>query len=255
MKQIDITQSSGSPTVLYEEGDHAIYWLGIDEPTAFRTNTYLIRDGNEALIVDPGNRAFFPQVRERVAQIMKPEAVSGLIVCHQDPDVAASMNDWLEVNPDIRVYTTPRTQILLKHYGRTDYPYVDVEEAPELELPSGARLRFVPAPFLHFPGAFTTFDAASGSLLSGDVFASLETGDQLMAGDFDELTSNMEYFHVEYMASNIAARGFVASLDGLDIKAVLPQHGQIIGEGFVADSLQWLAGLKCGTDIIYPELS
>ena len=255
MKQIDITRVSGSPTVLYEENGHAIYWLGIDEPTAFRTNTYLIRDGNEALIVDPGNRAFFPQVRERVAQIMKPEAVSGLIVCHQDPDVAASMNDWLEVNPAMRVYTTPRTQVLLPHYGRTDYRYVDVEENPALALPSGAELKFIPAPFLHFPGAFTTFDAASGSLLSGDVFASLGTGERLMAGDFEELAGNMGFFHVEYMASNIAARGFVASLDGLDIKAILPQHGQIIGEEFIADAMQWLAELHCGTDIIYPELS
>jgi len=254
MKQIDITGLENESPALYEKDGHAVYWLGIDEPTAFRTNTYLIRDGDEALIVDPGNRAFFPQVRDRVARIMKPEEVSGLIVCHQDPDVAASMNDWLDINPDVRVYTTPRTQVLLPHYGRTDYRYADVEEAPERILPSGAVLSFIAAPFLHFPGAFVTFDASAGFLLSGDVFASLGTGSQLMAEDFDELASNMEFFHVEYMASNIAARGFVNSLNGLDIKGILPQHGQVIGEPLVGDALRWLAGLKCGTDIIYPEL-
>ena len=75
MKQIDITGASGIPTVLHEKDGHTIYWLGIDEPTAFRTNTYLIRDGSEALIVDPGNRAFFPKVRERVAQVMDPQGI------------------------------------------------------------------------------------------------------------------------------------------------------------------------------------
>lgn len=254
MEQIDITGLENAPPVLYEKDGHAVYWLGIDEPSAFRTNTYLIRDGNQALIVDPGNRAFFPQVRDRVARIIKPEEVSGLIVCHQDPDVAASMNDWLDVNPDARVYTTPRTQVLLPHYGRSDYRYVDVEEACELVLPSGAVLRFIAAPFLHFPGAFTTLDTSAGFLFSGDVFASLGSGERLVAENFEELAGYMEFFHVEYMASNIAARGFVNSLNGLAIRAILPQHGQIISEGFVADALQWLADLRCGTDIIYPDL-
>jgi len=32
MAQIDITQAFASPTVLYQGGDHAVYWLGINEP-------------------------------------------------------------------------------------------------------------------------------------------------------------------------------------------------------------------------------
>lgn len=177
-----------------------------------------------------------------------------MIVCHQDPDVAASMNDWLEINPSIKVYSSPRAQVLLRHYGRTDYDYVDTEEHAEISLPSGATLRFIPAPFLHFPGAFATLDSALHALFSGDVFASLEVGSKLLADDFDELTGNMEYFHVEYMASNIAARGFVESLAAFDIRTILPQHGQIIDGSLVAPALRWLAELKCGTDIIYPEL-
>jgi len=254
MKQVDISKATRSSPVLFEENGHAIYWLGIDKPTAFRTNTYLIKDEDIALIVDPGNRAFFPKVRDRVAKVLPPAEVSGMIICHQDPDVAASMGDWLKVNPKMRVYSSPRAQVLLKHYGRTDYGFVDVEEKPELVLPSGARLRFIAAPFLHFPGAFATFDAEAKTLFSGDVFASLNVGSKLVAEDFEGLAGNMEWFHAEYMASNIATRGFVNSLEGLDIQTILPQHGQIIGSQFVTQALAWLAGLKCGTDLIYPEL-
>jgi len=255
MPQIDITQAFDSPTVLYDAGGHAVYWLGINEPTAFRTNTYLIRDGDQAILVDPGHRAFFQQVRDRVAQILPPEHVTGMILCHQDPDVAASMTDWLEINPDMKVYTSPRAQVLIRHYGRNDYAYVDVEAKPELILPSGAHLKFVPAPFLHFPGAFATYDDMARGLFTGDVFASLDVGMRLWAEDFTELRSNMRLFHTEYMASNIATRGFTRQLDGLDIDILLPQHGYLIGGENVRLAIDWLARLPCGTDLIYPDLS
>ncbi len=255
MIQIDITEAFDSPTFLYDGGGHAVYWLGINEPTAFRTNTYLICDGDQAILVDPGHRAFFQQVKDRVAQVLPPEHVTGMILCHQDPDVAASMTDWLEINPDMKVYTTPRTQILIQHYGRSDYHYVDVEDNPELTLPTGACLKFVPASFLHFPGAFATYDATAYGLFTGDVFASLGVGVKLWAEDFIELRGNMRLFHTEYMASNIATRGFIRQLDGLDIHALWPQHGCLIGEENVPSAIDWLQNLQCGTDIIYPDLS
>jgi len=252
--QIDIA-SIKKPTVLFEADGHAVYWLGNNEASAFRTNVYLIRDGDVCLLVDPGNRSCFDQIKARVAQILPPEEVTGMIICHQDPDVAASMTDWLEVNPDMQVFTTPRTQVLLPNYGCSDYAYVDVEENSSLTLASGTVLLFVSAPFLHFPGGFTTFDKKTGFLFSGDVFASLETGTKLWAEDFNRLRGNMELFHLEYMASNVATRGFINRLDGLDVKSILPQHGNLIGSKEVQPSLNWLANLKCGTDLIYPELS
>jgi len=255
MIQIDITQSFGSPTVLYEGGGHTVYWLGINEPTAFRTNTYLIRDGDQAILFDPGHRAFFQQVKNRVAQVLPPEHVTGMILCHQDPDVAASMTDWLEINPDMKIYTTPRTQILIRHYGRSDYLYVDVEAEPALVLPSGACLKFIPAPFLHFPGAFATYDSTVHGLFTGDIFASLSVGTRLWAENFTGLRGKMRLFHTEYMASNIATRGFTRQLADLNIDFLFPQHGCLIGGEHVQLAIDWLAQLQCGTDLIYPDLS
>ncbi|MDX8411803.1 MAG: MBL fold metallo-hydrolase [Mariprofundaceae bacterium] len=255
IREIDIEQAIHEPTLLFQDGGHHIYWLGITEPTVFRTNTYLIRDGDQAILVDPGNRMYFNQVKKRVSQILPPEEVSGLIACHQDPDVIASMPDWLAINPDMQVFTSPRTQVLLPHYGQAKYRYEDVEASPELHLPSGTLLSFVPAPYLHFAGAFATYDATAKCLLSGDVFASLYAGARLWADDLEALTESMGLFHRDYMASNIAARGFVNRLDGLEIAAILPQHGSLIGGDLAGGCLEWLRELYCGTDLTYPELS
>lgn len=242
------------PTVLYENEGHAIYWLGIREERAFRCNCYLLRDGDIGIIIDPGSRYHFDQVRERVAQIMEPASLTGMIICHQDPDVAASMVDWLELKPDLTVFTTPRTQVLLPYYGKSDYDFYDVEAQPEFRFPSGNVLHFIPAPFLHFPGAFTTYDTRAQALFSGDIWAAIDTDWRLMLEDFESHTGKMDLFHTEYMASNLAARGFLQSLDGIALQAILPQHGSIIGPNHVARALDYLRQLRCGTDIIYASI-
>ncbi len=255
--EIDLTSIAidmERPTCLYAADGHEIYWLGITEETAFRCNVYLIRDGAEAILIDPGNRTFFEQVRKRVEQIMDPGRITAMVLCHQDPDVAASMVDWLEITPSMRVISSSRTHVLLPHYGKADYNAIDIVNAPRLDLPSKASLQFIEAPFLHFPGAFTTYDDQSRYLFSGDIWAALDMNWELVVESFEEHIPAMDLFHVDYMASNLAARGFARHLAGIPIDAILPQHGSLIGEEHVRAAIDYLKHLKCGTDIIYADL-
>jgi flavorubredoxin len=243
------------PTLLYEESDHRIYWLGIEEETAFRCNVYLICSGEEYILVDPGSRQYFEQVKGRVAQIVDPLKINALILCHQDPDVSASMVDWLELNPSITIISSARTNVLLPHYGRSDYTFYDIADHMDYTFKNGKKLRFIEAPFLHFPGAFTTYDETSSFLFSGDIWAALDTDWELLSSDFETHKLNMDLFHVDYMASNIAARGFVRRLDGIELKGILPQHGSIFSEKDVPLALGYLKNLRCGLDIVYADLT
>lgn len=241
-------------TPLYKDDGHEIYWLGIDDETAFRCNVYLIRDNDEFIVIDPGSRSFYEQVKQRVAQITDPSNVTALILCHQDPDVAASMIDWIDANPEITIISSTRTNVLLPHYGRDNYNFYDIAEHGKYTFKSGRTLQFIEAPFLHFPGAFTTYDTTSAMLFSGDIWAALDIEWNLLVEDFDEHQMNMDLFHIDYMASNIAARGYVRRLDGINIEAILPQHGSIIPQQFVGDALEYLNTLQCGLDIVYSDL-
>ncbi len=240
--------------MLYEADEHQIYWLGIQEYTAFRSNVYLIKSGDQAIIVDPGHRAFFEKVYQRVEQIMDPMQVCGLIICHQDPDVAASMPDWLQINPDMQILTSPRTQVLLPYYGTGKYAWHDIVTEPFFAFSNGKGLRFIEAQFLHFSGAFTTYDETSSFLFSGDVWAAIQLEWNLVIKDFEEHQSSLDLFHIDYMASNKACRGFVEKIRKYKINALLPQHGSIINSTDVPAALTYLEELICGTDILYPHL-
>ncbi len=241
------------PVLLFQEDLHKIYWVGISNETAFRCNVYLIIDGDEAIVVDPGSRSFFAQVQSNIEKLIPLTNIIGLILCHQDPDVAASMVDWLAFNSEIKIISSNRTNVLLPHYGVEEYDFFDIGES-NFTFKSGRELQFIEAPFLHFPGAFTTLDLTSNFLFSGDIWAALDIDWKLIVDDFDEHCMNMDLFHLSYMASNIATRGFANKLDGLEIDAILPQHGSILDKDNVEDAKEYLKNLQCGTDIIYGEL-
>lgn len=249
-KQIDLEEV----TCLFDDGALQIYWLGIDNVTAFRCNVYLIKSGNEALIIDPGSRQFFEDVKKRALQVVSLDEIKGLVLCHQDPDVAASMVDWLDLKDDLTIFSSDRTNVLLPHYGKEDYDFYSINNSNFFMFENGRELKFIEAPFLHFPGAFITYDVSSNFLFSGDIWAALDVDWKLVVENFEEHINNMNLFHVDYMASNKATRGFVESIDDLKIKAILPQHGSIIDEKNVEKALTYLKELKCGTDIIYADL-
>lgn len=250
-KEIDLENI----TCLFDNKEHQIYWLGIDNETAFRCNVYLIKSGDEALIIDPGSRGFFEQVKRRALEIVGINNIKGLILCHQDPDVSASMTDWLDLKSDLLIISSNRTNVLLPHYGKDDYNFYSIDDEKKYLFSTGYELEFVEAPFLHFPGAFVTYDKESMFLFSGDIWAALDIEWKLVVDDFASHINNMNLFHIDYMASNIAARGFVKRVENKTIESILPQHGSIINKNNVQDALEYLRELKCGTDIIYGDIN
>ena len=64
----------------------------------------------------------------------------------------------------------------------------------------------------------------------------------------------MDLFHIDYMASNKAAVGYVKRLEGKKILAILPQHGSIIDKENIQNAIDYLIDLRCGLDIIYATM-
>jgi len=247
---VDLT----APVCLHD-GDHAVYWVGSEEPSPFRCNAYLIVDGDHRILIDPGSTMHhFPQVKERVGQVVPPGSLTHIIVHHQDPDLCDSLPSWLELAPELTIVTTPRVRVLLPYYGfPQDVSWLDVspEDSTTLDLAAGA-LVFITSPFLHFPEAFVTYDEASGILFSSDIGAAIEQDWKLVVSDWERHWQTMVPFHIFYMASNKALKGFLKKIEPFPISALCPQHGSIIPEEHVEKAIAALGQLPCGLDLLYP---
>ncbi|MBI5874799.1 MAG: MBL fold metallo-hydrolase [Deltaproteobacteria bacterium] len=242
------------PVALYDSPDHKVFWVGSVEESIFRCNTYLLQDGAQNYLIDPGGLVtHFPQVLDRVKTLIEPSDITHIIVHHQDPDLCASIPLWLKFNKDIVIMTDPRARVLLPHYGIVNGNYFNVDDKT-VALQSGGELKFIRSPFMHFPGAFVTYDSASGFLFSSDICATLDDNWKLVADDINSHLGLMNAFLEDYIACNKAIRGFLRNIKGIDIEAILPQHGSIIKREFVKPTLDYLKDFKCGLDILYPDL-
>jgi flavorubredoxin len=236
-------------------GDHAVFWVGSLEQSAFRCNSYLIVDGVHRIVIDPGSASHhFAQVCKRVEQVVPPSSITHLVLHHQDPDVCDSLPQWLELNPEITLVATPRVRVLLPYYGfDPDVSWLDVSpnDSTTLDLPNTS-LYFVTAPFLHFPEAFVTYDETSHMLFSGDIGAAIEQEWQLVATDWERQWRAMVPFHIFYMASQRALQGFIKKIEPFPVSAICPQHGSILPGELATLALDYLRQLPCGIDLIYP---
>jgi len=243
---------SKDAVLLLEKGHHKIYWVGTTSNKALRSNIYLIKDKQEGIIIDCGSRAEFPETIKRIKQVMPLSKVNRIFVNHQDPDVTAAMIDWLELNPDIEVVTSPNINTLIQHYLPDDkmYNFYNTERNPFLILDSGAKLEFIPSPFMHSPGAVTLYDHHTKTLFSGDIWAaiSLEWKLVLEENSFIEHQENMDFFHQGYIASNKAARNFLINFKDRKVINIMPQHGSVITYKNVNNAFKYLKNLKCGID-------
>lgn len=251
----DYLEIPSKPQLLSKDGDHSIYWLGSSDSNAFRTNIYLIADGEECLIIDPGSRQSFQTIKNHIEELGYLTMIKGLVVCHQDPDVAASMFDWLSFKPDIEIITTPRTNVLLPYYGINEYSYYPVDDTNDFRytFSSGNHLEFIEAPFMHFPGAFATWDKVSKNIFTGDILAAIDFENTFIVKDFDEHKLKLDLFHIDYIASNIASRNFAKKLRNYQIGNIFPQHGAIIPKVFTQNAIEYLEELICGLDLIYVD--
>jgi flavorubredoxin len=226
-----------------------IFWVGFDDTSAgFRCNPYILNDGEETVFFDPGSVPHFPMVLEKAMQVTDLRRIKHVVVTHQDPDLCAAIPRFEELVTGIGgkfdICTHTRASVLIAHYGTiSDYYRVDANDW-KLTLKSGRTLKFIFAPFLHFPAAFMTYDEKSKILFSGDIFGGLSFDWNLYANE--HYSEAMKAWHENYMPSNAILRNTMNKLDGLDINMIAPQHGSIIPKKDVREYIEILKNCQCG---------
>ena len=248
----DTTKSA----VLYEDDKHQFIWLGWAEgfeAGIVQTNQYLIVDSGRGTLLDPGGVHLFSKVVSEVAKYIDLDKIDHIIFSHQDPDVSSGIALWLGVT-GAKIYISELWTRFVPHFGIVDKNNIVgiPDKGMEWKLPSGAKLKAIPAHFLHSLGNFATYDERAKILFTGDIGAAVFTKENryLFVEDFSRHLALMEGFHKRYMTSNIACRRFVEQVSSLPLEMLAPQHGALFKKDTLGQFLSWLKGLKCGVDLI-----
>ena len=246
------------PLELYRDKQHACLMftdLFEEDGQAVQANQFLVIDGDQAALIDPGGNQAFNELLMGVGREFPPNKLTYLLASHADPDIIASLDRWLTSTPARLVISKlwERFAPYLTKFGKTQSRIIGVTDAGGV-LPLGrSELVLLPAHFMHSEGNFHFYDPVSRILFTGDLGVSLISG--VEAREFvTELAPHiprMEGFHRRYMASNKILRLWTRMARKLDVKMLVPQHGApILGRQAIADFYDWLDGVNCGIDLV-----
>lgn len=226
--------------------DH-IWWVGCYlEEDNFQSHQYLIQHGDISVLIDPGSLITFNETLSKIEKIVPFQSIRYFICQHQDPDItsALSLIEKMEIHKDAVIVSHWRAETLLKHYG-WKIPFFRVEDNNwELDL-GGRVLNFIYTPYLHFPGAFVTFDRQEGVLFSSDIFGGFTEERTLIAKD-ETVFDGIRVFHEHYMPSREILLHTLKKIESLPIRTIAPQHGSIITGDLVELILNKLKSIDCG---------
>jgi len=225
-----------------------VWWVGQKQKDdVFQSHVYLLEQGDQSVLFDPGSLLTFDDTLKKIEQVLPFDQIRYFVCHHQDPDITASLPriDQMISRDDALLVSHWRAKALIQHYDLKNLPFWLVEQH-DWQLPLLDRtLLFRFTPYAHFPGAFVTFDDASGVLFSSDLFGGFTHSFSLYAKD-ESYFEEIRYFHEHYMPSRDVLEFALSQFEKLPLKLVAPQHGSIIPEHLIGFIFDQIRTLECG---------
>ncbi|MFO1434339.1 MAG: hypothetical protein U1F76_30375 [Candidatus Competibacteraceae bacterium] len=206
-----------------------VWWVGhVQANDPFQCHVYLIEQGEQLVLIDPGSRLTFTHTLRKIETIIPFAFIRYFICHHQDPDITGALPiiDEIVSRDDALLVTHWRARALIRHYA-LKLPFWLVDEHDwKLRLEDRV-LSFILTPYAHFPGAFCSFDQRTRVLFSNDLCGGFTEKFALVAGN-ERYFEAMRPFHEPYMPSRDILAYAVARIEEYPIRMIAPQHGSII---------------------------
>jgi len=218
-----------------------LYWIGSEDPDLrvfddlFPTehgtsyNAYLLKGNGKTVIIDTVEHKNVDEYMDKVRSLVDPAAIDYIIVNHTEHDHSGSLAYLLEHSPQAVVYCTIAAKNFLGNILHRPFTCQTVKDGDTLDL-GGRTLRFITAPFLHWPDTMFTRLEEENILFSCDAFAAhyWNVG-HIFNDECDDFTSARHfYFDCIFRPFKDKVLSAVEKIRHDVIDMICPSHGPII---------------------------
>lgn len=214
-----------------------IHWVGVKDwgrrmfdgliplPHGTSYNAYLVRGSAKTALVDTVNPGFEDELLAKIRTVTDPAALDYVIMNHAEPDHAGAIPAVLAVSPKAQLVLTAKGADIATRYYRVSQDRMQVvQDGDTLDL-GGKTLRFIDAPFLHWPETAFTYVLEDKILFPCDFF-----GAHTAAGVYDDEVPDLAiraqmYFGEIMMPFRKAGECAMKKLAGLPLELIAPSHG------------------------------
>ncbi|WP_271629758.1 FprA family A-type flavoprotein [Caldicellulosiruptor sp. DIB 104C] len=166
---------------MYTKLKENIYSVGVQDPnlrifdivmyTKYGTtyNSYLVIGSEKVALIENVKYKFFDQFLDNIKEIIDTAKIDYLIVNHTEPDHSGSIESLLEINPKIKVFGSSSAMRFLKKISNKSFDSQVVNDGDQISL-GNKTLKFISAPFLHWPDSIYTYLIEDSMLFTCDSF-------------------------------------------------------------------------------------
>ncbi len=131
-------------------------------------NSYIVRGENKTALIETCHLTYFDRYVENIKSVCDPAEIDYIVLNHCEPDHSGALRRLLELCPNASIVVSRAGSIYLRGItNREDLPVIIAADGDEIEL-GGRSLRFIIAPFLHWPDSMFTYLEADKILFSCD---------------------------------------------------------------------------------------
>lgn len=244
-----------------------IYWVGALDPnlrifdvvmyTPFGTtyNSYVVKGSEKTAVFDTVKIKFFDEYLERLKSLnVDVEKLDYIVISHTEPDHAGSVAKLLEIAKNAKVVGSPAALNFLKNIAHRNFDSITVGDGSSLNL-GNKTLKFISAPFLHWPDTIYTYVEEDKLLITCDSFGchycNPEVFNDLNENNNDYLEALKYYFDVIMGPFKSHVLSAVGKIKDLKIDMICPGHGPILRDNplKIVDLYKiWSEEIKPGND-------
>ncbi len=219
-----------------------VYWVGVKDhnrrlfdgliPLPYGTsyNAYLVVGKDKTALIDTVNPGFEQELVDKISVHVDPAKIDYVVMNHAEPDHANAGNHMLNIAKNAKLVAGAKgKEAAMMYFGTPAERIIVVDESTRIDL-GGKTLRFIDAPWLHWPETIFTYLEEDRVLFPCDFF-----GSHVAMGDFyaDEFGNGKSldmaklYFAEIMMPFRKPGANAVEKVRKLDPKIIAPSHGVI----------------------------
>jgi len=224
-----------------------IYSVGILNPnmrifdvvmkTDFGTsyNSYIVKGTEKTALIEASHATFFEQYLNNIKEVCSPDTIDYIVLNHCEPDHSGVLALLIEHCPNAKVVVSKAGSIYLKNItNNPDLSMQIVKDGDVINL-GDKELKFISAPFLHWPDTMFTWIERDKALFSCDFlgchFCEPYTFDYHITQPAAYEIAFKDYYDAILRPFTPYVASGLEKIKDLDIELICTSHGPILTKG------------------------
>ncbi len=216
-----------------------IHWVGILNATlrvfdvVFETrfgttyNSYLIL-AEKPTLIDCVHEKFTTEYLDKLRSLIDLKDICYIVVNHTEMDHSGALGHLLKEATNAQILSTRTASLFLKNILHRDFKEKMVEDGEVISL-GNKKLKFIHAPYWHWPDTMFTYLEEDRILFPCDGFATHFCDERMFDDRIDAFSEDFRHYYEHIMGPyRKKILEAIEKLKNLDIQLIAPSHGPIL---------------------------